>query len=132
MENNDNYEFNEKENLIFSDLAHKMRYVGVFGIILGFYNIVLTISDVTNFFFGITYIFLGAWTIRAAKSFQLVVDTQGNDIQYLMDALKELKKLFTLQFYLYPIVLTIVCLSAITLYYMGTDVLDYIKILLKK
>lgn len=131
MENNDNYEFKENENLIFSSLAHKMKYVGFFGILIGSLNLVLSSINIINFFYGLFYIFIGFWTIRAAKFFKLVVDTQGNDIQHLMDALKEQRKLFTFHFGAYIILAFFVCFHLVSLYYMGINMLEIMNNFIK-
>jgi hypothetical protein len=95
------YEFNEEENATILDLSKKMKFVGIIGIALG-------ISEVFHSFFGerseiingIVAIVLGVWTINASRYFKNIVDTSGNDIRNLMDALREMKKLYSLQFWM--------------------------------
>jgi hypothetical protein len=38
----------------------------------------------------------GVWTTRAASNMKSIVETQGNDMEHLMQALGELHKLFSL------------------------------------
>jgi hypothetical protein len=45
---------------------------------------------------GLIYLLVGVWTRSAAGSFRQIVDTRGNDIGHLMDALSSLNKMYTL------------------------------------
>jgi len=49
-----------------------------------------------NIIQGIVQIIIGFWTNKAASAFKQIVATQGNDIENLMGALRELRKLYTL------------------------------------
>jgi uncharacterized membrane protein len=62
---------------------------------------------------GIIILLIGFWTYTAASSFNRIVKTQGNDIENLMNALKELRKLYTLQFWLFIIVLIAIIIAII-------------------
>jgi hypothetical protein len=42
------------------------------------------------------YLLVGVWTRQAAGSFRMIVDTQGNDISHLMNALAALNRMYTL------------------------------------
>jgi len=99
MENNQ-YEFTDHENILVNDLAKKMRYVGIFGIILGVVEILSSFfGEKSGIISGVISIIVGVWTINASKFFQKIVDTTGNDITNLMNALAELKKLYGLQYW---------------------------------
>jgi hypothetical protein len=61
----------------------------------------------TQFFAGLivgaetaVVLFIGIWSFQAAKSFRQIVDTKGNDMMHLMNALESLRKLYNLQFWL--------------------------------
>jgi hypothetical protein len=68
-------------------------------------------------------VLIGFWTTKAAKSFQLIVDTEGRDIENLMGALGELRKLYGLQYWILIIALIFVgvsLISAIILSFFGS------------
>jgi hypothetical protein len=45
---------------------------------------------------GLFYLLLGVWTRSAASSFRLIVNTRGNDITHLMNALSSLYSMYNL------------------------------------
>jgi hypothetical protein len=104
------YEFDESQqkNLI-EDLSNDMSFVGVFLIILGFLVVLggfLRWRLDEEWIQGLTYILTGLftvsiafWTIKAANSFKLIVNHQGNDIKNLMSALGKVKTIYSLQFW---------------------------------
>jgi hypothetical protein len=53
----------------------------------------VTIAFAVN---GLIFLLMGVWTRSAAHNFQKIVDTQGNDISLLMDALGALNRMYTL------------------------------------
>jgi hypothetical protein len=61
---------------------------------------------------------MGVWTERAGAQFRTVVVTEGRDIRHLMHALEDLRRLYTLQFWicLAAIVSALVLLGASYLY----------------
>ena len=102
------YEFDTIENLIIRRLSLAMRCLSVVLIVLGLVVIVGgTLSAwtyraanpflISSLQAGVLILF-GVWTGGASKSFKLIVETEGHDIANLMAALKELSKLFFLQF----------------------------------
>lgn len=62
---------------------------------------------------GVIQGIIGFWTTRAAKSFQLIVDTEGRDIENLMGALGELRKLYGLQYWILIIAIVFVVIGLI-------------------
>lgn len=116
------YEFSEEENIIVGSLAKKMKFVGIFGIIFGVLEILQGIfSDKSAILQGIISIIIGIWTSKASESFQKIVDTQGNDISYLLGALDQLKKLFSLQYWTYLIGVIIVIITIISILIFGLN-----------
>lgn len=102
---NRTYEFNESQNQLILDLSKKMTFVSYFAIaagVLGIISGLITIAqgDLSPIIQGVITLFIGIWTINAAKAFKAIVETQGNDIENLMGALGELRKLYNLQFWL--------------------------------
>jgi hypothetical protein len=61
---------------------------------------------------GLIYLLIGVWTRRSASSFKKIVDTRGNDITHLMDALSALNKMYTLLYTLIIIGLLALLASA--------------------
>ncbi len=99
------YEFNNTQNQLIRELSNKMRFVSYFLIGLGVLLVVAGIVGLRAGGFGsiiqgIIQIIIGIWTGKAASSFQLIVNTQGNDMANLIGALGELRKLYVLQYWL--------------------------------
>jgi hypothetical protein len=99
------FEFNSTQNELIQNLGQKMRFVsfpmismGVFSAIIGIFE--LLAGGLINIITGVTYILMGIWTYQAAKSFGKIVDTQGYDIDNLMTALDQLRRIYALQYWL--------------------------------
>ena len=124
-----NYEFNESENSIFADVASKMSAVGFFSIFFGLLNISLslvylfqisqsgdsriTMQGIGGISQGLVLLLVGSWTKKAGTSFKQIVDSRGQDIRNLMDAMSSLRKLYTLQYWLLVIALVIVAIALV-------------------
>src|SRR5262245_45702231 len=102
------YEFTASENAVIEDLASKMRFVGMVGMLLGVllggagiagvvFNRMTAAANAGNIIQGVLMLFVGVWTRSAASGFRRIVDTQGHDIANLMAALGELRRIYTLQ-----------------------------------
>ncbi len=103
MMKSSNYEFDHSQNALINQLANRMKFVS-FWLIIG--GIIAALSGLSDFpktigatITGISDIFIGIWTNQAASSFQLIVNTEGKDIENLMIALGELRKLYNLQYW---------------------------------
>ncbi|MEA3496407.1 MAG: DUF5362 family protein [Bacteroidota bacterium] len=103
-----NYEFNAGQNESIKKLTHQMMFVGIFLIVLGVlfavfgvFHLVKENNDFLKFIFDIVIavvlIIMGLVTINSAKSFKLVVTTEGNDIENLMSALDKMNTWFSIQ-----------------------------------
>ena len=104
------YEFSNSQNEVIKQLADKMRFVSYFLIGVGVFAALsglLTVlrGGISNLILGVVQVIIGIWTNKAATSFQRIVDTRGNDIENLMGALGELRKLYVLQYWLLIITL---------------------------
>ncbi|MEB3282761.1 MAG: hypothetical protein VKK42_27965 [Lyngbya sp.] len=113
------YEFSRSQNELIGDLAKKMNFVailliaiGVLGILSAIINLFTAIAApekiaivVNNLIQGLFSLLIGTWTRNAAQAFKQIVTTAGTDIQNLMIALGELRKLYTLQYWLVIIAL---------------------------
>jgi len=105
------YEFTSAQGDVLIDLVRKMRFVGLLMIAIGVLNPILTWVEFHGIALDITfliYILIGVWTYSASKSFRKVVDTKGNDINHLMDAIETLRRIYGFIFYLVIIGITIV------------------------
>lgn len=116
-----NYEFGESQNQLIKDLASKMQFVGYFLIVTGVLvgvGAILTLLDGGSGAFGgliqaIAQIVIGVWTKNASDAFGRIVTTQGNDIENLMNALAELRKLYTLQYWLLIIAIVFIAIALV-------------------
>lgn len=118
------YEFSSSQNSLINDLADKMRFVSFFLIGLGVLATIGGVAALTrggfgNIVYGVIQIIIGLWTQKAAASFLRIVETQGNDIENLMGALGELRKLYTLQYWLYIIALIFVAIAVVLGIFLG-------------
>ena len=117
------YEFNNSENRIIRKLSQAMRYLSVAFIALGLAYILSGalfawrtksfLPFINSSFLGFIAVLFGCWTGEAATDFKSIVETHGSDIDSLLHALKELRKLFSLQFGLTLLMLVTVIASAI-------------------
>lgn len=112
------YEFNNTQNQLIRELSEKMRFVGYFliglGVLVTIFGLVLIArGGLGNIIQGVVQIIIGFWTTKAASAFKQIVATQGNDIENLMGALAELRKLYTLQYWLYIVALIFVALGVV-------------------
>lgn len=114
------YEFGPADSHMIGDLAGKMQFVGLFTIL---FAIVVLGSGLGALAYrrgegitdpgilvaavqGLFFLALGFWTRRAGSQFRMVDETRGHDVEHLMLALRNLHKLYAVQYWL--------CLLAIT------------------
>jgi hypothetical protein len=115
------YEFSEEQNKVIQSLSQKMKVLGIFYMVVaGLAGLVGFATLVHGFrtalmMFGETafFAFMGLWTHRGAGSFQMIVDTQENDISHLMKAIDELRKIYNLQVWLLAVMLALVVLTIV-------------------
>ncbi len=113
------YEFTAEQNAVIRDLGRKMQGVGIFMIVLG-------VLSLAGFAVGLLgprapnlvwipiaafFLLIGLWTVRAAREFRQVAETEGQDIPHLMTALEELRKFYTLHFWLFVVYLVLIVLT---------------------
>ncbi len=103
------YEFSVEENSLIADLAGKMKGVAVFLYLLGTVGMLGTVASGWRSRFdlaivlilGTAFLFaVATWTFWAGKSFRKIVDTEGHDIPHTMVALAQLRRFYTLHFWL--------------------------------
>ncbi|WP_019501575.1 hypothetical protein [Pseudanabaena sp. PCC 6802] len=133
--NTQNYEFNDSENSIFADVATKMRAVGFISMFFGSVGAVLSLfllsqakeprathQAILGIIQGGYFLLIGTWTSNAGSSFKQIVDSRGKDISNLMDAMRSLRKLYTLQYWLLALAMVVVVFAAIASFLAGLKV----------
>ncbi|MCS6807612.1 MAG: hypothetical protein RML40_02870 [Bacteroidota bacterium] len=99
------YEFTQEHNILFRNLALKLRIVGIAFIVLGILQSFLALVNngifgiIAGVVGGILFAVIGVLMANAAKSFMLIVETEGDDITNLMEALQSLLSMYTIQFW---------------------------------
>ena len=112
------YEFTAPQNTVIGVLSKRMAWVAYFLIALGVLAVLgglVTLADggVSAVIQGPLMVIIGIWTKKAAQAFDNVVKTEGSDISNLMAALGELRKLYTLQYWVIMIALVVVGLAIV-------------------
>jgi hypothetical protein len=115
------YEFNDGENKIISELASAMIFVGIVTIVLGVFTVITGVirlgtrggegDGFVALLQAVLYVVIGAMTTSAAGHFSQVVKTEGNDINFLMQALDKLRGMYVLQKILFLIVIVLLVLA---------------------
>ena len=113
------YEFTSTQDRLISELSNKMRFVSYVLIVIGALLIFAGLVSINqggfgSVIYGIVQLLVGVWTNKAASSFRKIAATQGNDINNLMDALAELRKLYTLQYWLFILALVFIVIGLVT------------------
>jgi hypothetical protein len=117
------FEFTAAQNETIQVLSHRMRWVGGFQIVSGIGVIIAGIVAFTIghegyalLLTGVLLLVIGFYTISASKSFSDIVQTAGADITHLMEAIRTLKSLYNIQFWLviaYLIIIGLLIIAAI-------------------
>ncbi len=126
---NPNYEFTDEQNGMLTVLSRRMKYVGLLQIFLGvLIGCFCALTIVHQPLLGISYLLqtllaatFGVWTNSASYSFKLIVDTTGRDIDHLMNAVGELRKLYNLQFILLFLILILFVGTLILTFTLGVQ-----------
>ncbi len=97
------YEFNDYENQIIGRTAGRARTWGIISIVIGALNTLigflffLSPGLLVNLVSGIISIIIGAVFLGVGGSLSNVVNTQGNDIEHMMQAMQKLSSAFMIQ-----------------------------------
>ncbi|HEY8091262.1 MAG TPA: hypothetical protein VIF09_25540 [Polyangiaceae bacterium] len=128
------YEFSDDHKESFRGLATSMSFVGVFTMLLG--GVFGPLFALMAFFGGSTavgigvavdaaiYVVMASWMLSAGRSLSTMVRTRGRDIPQLMNAVKQLRRLFGLAL----VVIILVTFAMI----MGFGVLVWCGVLMDK
>ena len=115
------YEFTMAQDDVIRALSKKMKFVGMFYVVV---SAIVGLAGLgfmfLNAWIGLFYmimltpeLLIGIWTLTAAKSFKLVVDTKGHDVPHLMNALNSLRKLYTMMFWILIIALAFMVIAIV-------------------
>ena len=110
------YEFDSGQNELIGMLAKRMKWVARFMMLFSAIAAVVgfaTLQDdgVSAIIQAALMLIIAIWTRKAAVAFEGIVQTEGSDITNLMDALGELKKLYTLQYWVIIIAIVFVLIA---------------------
>lgn len=117
------YEFSAPENVLIRQLVDAMRFVAAASLALGALVLILGIAGVStqgraalgpalgNFAQCVVFVLVGVWLQRAVDAFTKVVDSAGDDITHLLEALTELTRVFSLQRAVFVLALLVTVLS---------------------
>jgi len=133
---NATYEFTATQNATIQSLSRKMKFIGATLVVMAFIYFAAALfpfvrpeipgwyavgSICAHAVAGALYLALGIFTIRAARSFRLIVQTQGNDIDNLMDALAYLLKNYRIQYWVIVAALILVVVALATVVVLWTS-----------
>ena len=116
------YELDGKANTVLAGLASAMRFVAVVHVVLGAVYGVVTVLAVLSGHVAATvggalqaiyYVALGVILSGAALYFRKIVDSNGQDIPYLMVALDRLRRYFNVQRIIIAILLGLVVVGIV-------------------
>jgi len=113
-----NYEFDSGQNELISLLAKRMKWVAwfmiVFAVVAAIMGVVTIGGDgISSIIQAVLMLIIAVWTRKAALAFEGIVQTEGSDMTNLMDALGELKKLYTLQYWVIIIAIIFVGIALV-------------------
>ncbi len=98
-----NYEFNDMENAIIDKTAGRAKLWGIISTVVGVCQVLLSCGSFANPTFasnlpaGIIAIVVGVTFLGVGSSLKMVVQTQGNDLMHMMQALQKMGSAFMVQ-----------------------------------
>jgi hypothetical protein len=117
------YEFSAPENVLIRQLVEAMRFVAAASLALGALVLILGLAGVLtqgraslgpalgNFAQCLVFVLIGVWLTRAVDAFNKIVESRGDDITHLLQAITELTRVFRLQQTVFVLALLITVLS---------------------
>ena len=104
-----NYEFNDMENQIIDKTASRAKLWGIISTTIGALQVLQSCGAVASPILaislptGIVMIVVGVTFMGVGSSLKMVVQTQGNDLMHMMQALQKMGSAFTVQIVAYVI-----------------------------
>ena len=114
------YEFTAEQNELIADLARKMLGFGIFMFLIGALAAIGCLASAWRarldaalilVLAAAFFLAVATWTVAAARSFRKIVRTQGHDIPHTMAALAQLRRFYTLHFWLILVYLLLIVLA---------------------
>lgn len=117
------YEFSAPENVLIRQLVDAMRFVAAASLALAALLLILGVAGLSvqgravlgpalgNFAQALVFALIGVWLQRAVDAFNAIVERTGDDITYLLRALNELTRVFSLQRTVFVLALLVTVLS---------------------
>lgn len=117
-----NYEFTPSQNVEFRSAAYWMGIVGRLAVLFGllFCGLGGLSMNIPLLIQGLLAVICAIWILKAGSAFRKVAETAGNDINNVMDAVVNLKKLYRLQAILILIAALVVLLSIGAIMFLGS------------
>ncbi len=118
--NLESYEFTAEQNELIADLARKMKGVGIFMAAIGALALAGCVTSalrarpdlaVMLALGAAFFLAIASWTVKAGREFRRIVDTRGSDIPHTMNALAQLRRFYTLHFWLIIVYLVLIGLA---------------------
>ncbi len=121
------YEFDPQQDEVIDNLSNSMRWVAAPLWVLGILYAVATVLALVQVFsrpeslyallsfllVTLFFLALAGWTVRAADSFKAIAQTRGRDISHLMDALNNLRKLYSMLALIVKVYVAILVISLV-------------------
>lgn len=121
----DEFEFSETQNVEFRSTAYWMGIAGRAAILLGVLSGLGIISlRVDLLMQGFLTVIAGVWMLNVAKAFRRVAETTGRDVEHLMVAVVNVKKLYRLQVVLMVVWVVVMVVYAVVIMMIGTQALS--------
>lgn len=115
------YEFTQDQNTTMDRLAGRMRWVGrllMFVAVLSAAESGLLLwkgsGGALGLEVGAVLLLIGLWSTRAGGEFARITRTQGADISHLMQGLRELRKLYDLQFWAFVVLAILLAVALLS------------------
>ena len=108
------YEFGPADNEVFIGLARAMKIVGILSMVFGALEILagigsgMNLAGLVRIGEGTVLTLIGGWLVPASGSLAAVARTIGDDIGNLMEAMRRLRSVYTLQAWLLGLVCVLV------------------------
>jgi len=116
----DSYEFSDDHKESFRALAMSMTFLGVFTMLIGGLSAVFALGALYEGFTpngvvigatAVVQMLMASWLLSASRSLSAMMRTRGRDVQYVMEAIAQLRRYFGMTI----VILMIAMLGAIVL-----------------
>jgi hypothetical protein len=97
------FEFSDEQKESFRALATSMGFLGACTMILGALSAVFALGAIYESFvpngifagiYAVILLLMASWMLSASRSLSAMLRTRGRDVQYLMEAVHQLRRLF--------------------------------------